>query len=379
MGPLKGIKVIEMAGIGPGPFCAMMLADMGADVVRIDRRKGSEEIPRKGSRAGQVTAISLSLALPHDNAPLQAAHWPKFSLRAHTPPQVSVAPSASSAPLVRADARLDRAGTSLISSGVLFVPPTFHSVDGVFDLLVFFHGNAELVVQSAAAANLDALVYVVNAGTGSGAYERHYAMAAMFPYELQRVVDAVTSRGLQGARLGRLAFGAWSAGYGALLRLLTQENARSRASAVLLADALHSNLKEDGSRTVDLERMAPFVDFAKEAASGDKLFVMTHSEVNEFRYATTTETSDALIAAVGAYRSRAADWPDRPSFPLARQVMTTPRWLEQHSEAHKGNFHVRGYRGYREDDHIAHLAQISMTLFADLVRYWHPPKRKRWR
>jgi alpha-methylacyl-CoA racemase len=37
MGPLAGIKVIEIAGIGPGPYCGMMLADMGADVVRIDR------------------------------------------------------------------------------------------------------------------------------------------------------------------------------------------------------------------------------------------------------------------------------------------------------------------------------------------------------
>ena len=37
MGPLKGLKVIEMAGIGPGPFCAMMLSDMGADVLRLDR------------------------------------------------------------------------------------------------------------------------------------------------------------------------------------------------------------------------------------------------------------------------------------------------------------------------------------------------------
>ena len=36
-GPLAGTKVIEIAGIGPGPFCAMMLADMGADVVRVDR------------------------------------------------------------------------------------------------------------------------------------------------------------------------------------------------------------------------------------------------------------------------------------------------------------------------------------------------------
>lgn len=37
MGPLTGVKVIEVAGIGPGPFCAMMLADMGAEVTRIDR------------------------------------------------------------------------------------------------------------------------------------------------------------------------------------------------------------------------------------------------------------------------------------------------------------------------------------------------------
>jgi alpha-methylacyl-CoA racemase len=36
-GPLQGIKIIEIAGIGPGPFAAMMLADMGADVIRVDR------------------------------------------------------------------------------------------------------------------------------------------------------------------------------------------------------------------------------------------------------------------------------------------------------------------------------------------------------
>jgi alpha-methylacyl-CoA racemase len=37
MGPLAGIKVIELAGIGPGPFCSMLLADLGAEVVRVDR------------------------------------------------------------------------------------------------------------------------------------------------------------------------------------------------------------------------------------------------------------------------------------------------------------------------------------------------------
>ena len=37
-GPLTGFKVLEIAGIGPGPFCAMLLADMGAEVVCIDRK-----------------------------------------------------------------------------------------------------------------------------------------------------------------------------------------------------------------------------------------------------------------------------------------------------------------------------------------------------
>jgi alpha-methylacyl-CoA racemase len=38
VGPLQGVRVVEFAGIGPGPFCGMLLADLGADVVRIDRR-----------------------------------------------------------------------------------------------------------------------------------------------------------------------------------------------------------------------------------------------------------------------------------------------------------------------------------------------------
>ena len=37
MGPLTGVKVVELQGIGPGPFCGMMLADMGAEITRVDR------------------------------------------------------------------------------------------------------------------------------------------------------------------------------------------------------------------------------------------------------------------------------------------------------------------------------------------------------
>jgi alpha-methylacyl-CoA racemase len=37
MGPLAGVKIVEMGGIGPGPMCALLLADMGAEIIRIDR------------------------------------------------------------------------------------------------------------------------------------------------------------------------------------------------------------------------------------------------------------------------------------------------------------------------------------------------------
>jgi alpha-methylacyl-CoA racemase len=41
MGPLQGTRIIEFAGIGPGPFCGMLLADLGAEVVLVDRKGGA--------------------------------------------------------------------------------------------------------------------------------------------------------------------------------------------------------------------------------------------------------------------------------------------------------------------------------------------------
>jgi alpha-methylacyl-CoA racemase len=45
MGPLQGVRILEIAGIGPGPFAAMMLADMGAEVLRIDRAQNVNPSP----------------------------------------------------------------------------------------------------------------------------------------------------------------------------------------------------------------------------------------------------------------------------------------------------------------------------------------------
>jgi alpha-methylacyl-CoA racemase len=63
-GPLKGIRIIEMGGIGPAPFAAMMLADHGAEVIRVERAGmiGFENDPLRRSRR------SISLDLKHSDA-----------------------------------------------------------------------------------------------------------------------------------------------------------------------------------------------------------------------------------------------------------------------------------------------------------------------
>ncbi len=64
-GPLAGLTIVEFAGIGPGPFCGMMLADHGADVIRIDRanggRGGSQPVSTKDVLARGRRSIALDL------------------------------------------------------------------------------------------------------------------------------------------------------------------------------------------------------------------------------------------------------------------------------------------------------------------------------
>ena len=60
MGPLEGVGVVEVAGIGPGPFCAMLLADMGAEVLRVDRPASSPAAhPYVLARGRRSVAVDL--------------------------------------------------------------------------------------------------------------------------------------------------------------------------------------------------------------------------------------------------------------------------------------------------------------------------------
>jgi alpha-methylacyl-CoA racemase len=65
-GPLSGVKVVELAGIGPGPFAAMMLADHGADVIRVDRTGDLRPTPDRPPGAGDPTSEAGRPTRPGD-------------------------------------------------------------------------------------------------------------------------------------------------------------------------------------------------------------------------------------------------------------------------------------------------------------------------
>lgn len=72
MGPLQGIKIVELAGIGPGPMAAMLLADLGATVLRIERRESVELGVKRPLRFDLLLrnrqVIALNLKQPEDHA-----------------------------------------------------------------------------------------------------------------------------------------------------------------------------------------------------------------------------------------------------------------------------------------------------------------------
>jgi alpha-methylacyl-CoA racemase len=72
VGPLHGYKIVEVGSIGPGPFCAMMLADMGAEVVRLDRLEapdlGIEREARYATLNRGRRSVGIDLKSPHARA-----------------------------------------------------------------------------------------------------------------------------------------------------------------------------------------------------------------------------------------------------------------------------------------------------------------------
>ena len=235
-------------------------------------------------------------------------------------------------------------------------------VEDDFDLLIHFHGAPPVFAKALSATGMNAAIAVENLGTISGDYDGRYLHSATFDALRNRVIGLVNSACSGNHHPRRIALSAWSAGYAAVKDVLSDRDRAAQIDAVLLADGLHAAFVDPFHRELAPNALWQFVDFAREAQAGEKLMVITHSEIATPGYASTTETTTFLLKQVGVERHSAT----KPG-PLDGMV--------QLSEAADGNLVVRGFAGGNEAAHAQHLRGAQYTLLTPLQEYWEstPP------
>src|SRR4051812_1489164 len=258
------------------------------------------------------------------------------------------------------DASLDTPKRLVTTGGrVIYLPNGCRTVSRPFDLLVHFHGAPTVLEPTFERSDIDGVLVILNLGIGSGRYDEAFRYPGSFDALLTRTSSALRELCPNAvSKPARVALSAWSAGYGAVFRILDHDKDARRIDAVLLADGLHANFEPGGAyeHRIETEQMAPFVTFADEAVSGKKLFAITHSSILT-PYASTTQTSDFLLAQENVERVPATIAPPRPGM------------LPQ-TRADAGNFHVMGFAGDNEQAHCDHLHAFGDTLLPYLKQRW---------
>ena len=239
----------------------------------------------------------------------------------------------------------------------LFVPDAARTSD-VVDLVVHFLGAAWLPEQAVARVGGRTVAAVVNLGAGSVVYQRAFADPAAFDSLLAGVTREVSAAIGQSARIGRVTLVGFSAGHGAVRAILREPRHFARVDAVLLLDGMHTSYVPEGTvlaggGALDTTNLVAFADFARAAIRGEKRFVVTHSEIFPGTFASTTETADWLLRALGLRRTPVVRW--------------GPRGMQQLSEVRAGRFELLGFAGNSAPDHIDHLHAMPELLAQTLA------------
>lgn len=242
--------------------------------------------------------------------------------------------------------------------GELFVSDRFAVRDQI-PLVVHFHGEPWLIEQHVSKAAPGAALVTINMGAGSARYAAPFGEPTRFRMLLDEAAAGVGVIAGRRPVWSSITLTSFSAGYGAVRAILQASDNAALVNTILLADSLHASYLTEGdvaaARSADLPvdpaGVAAFVSFASEAAGNRKRFWITHSEVYPGTYASTTETANAVLAALKLER---------------RPVLEEgPIGMQRLSSARIGGFVLAGYAGNSAPDHLDHLYAIG-----DWLREW---------
>lgn len=227
-----------------------------------------------------------------------------------------------------------------VKDGELFVPAGLRPSKGKIDIVVHLHGAPWVVQQALAESKWNAVLVALSFKGLSSAYDRPFADRKRFGIVLDESRTALRKRpGFAEVAWRRIVLSSFSAGYGGVRRILADPRHVQRIDAVILADSLHAGY--DAARSPKAAQMKPFREWARRAAKGEKLLWTTHSAVKPPDYASTSETNDDLVRAIGARRQKAAS--------------TNPWGMTLTSTVDVRGFQLRGYGGATGKDHMRHL------------------------
>ena len=221
-----------------------------------------------------------------------------------------------------------------------------------FRLLIHFHGAAFVPEHAVSHVRPEYVLAVVNLGPGSAVYENAFRDPTVF----DRLLDAVRERLKShsgGAEFSGVVLSAFSAGHGAIRSILREPRHAAAVDSVLLLDGLHAGylpprtvLAEGGA--LDEGPLTPFLRFAESAIGGKKALVITHSEIFPGTFASTTETTDYLIRALGLKRVPVLAW--------------GPLGMQQLSKVEQGRLAILGFAGNSAPDHVDHFHAMHHFL-----------------
>jgi hypothetical protein len=245
-----------------------------------------------------------------------------------------------------------------LPTGKLFVPDYFKPESSEIALVVHFHGAAWLAEENLYKARKNAVLVSVHLGAFSSPYRLRFQNQEAFQNILDSALLVLNKEGIvSNPKIKFLCITSFSAGYGGVRELLKVQNYYDRIDAILLADGLHCSYTDSVARTLDSVQMSGFLRYAKDAAEGKKVFVVTHSQIFPGNYASTTETADYLINGIGAMRTPASGLNERGMF--------------RTSVCEVKGFRLYGFEGETGPDHLDHFYGTWLFLknIAGLSRY----------
>ncbi len=236
----------------------------------------------------------------------------------------------------------------------IYIPQKAQETNEI-NLLIHFHGSSIPVKYAAEQQKEKFATAIINLGTGSKVYYNQFEDSTLFLHLINAIKNSCSEKLNRKIKFDKIILSGFSAGYGAIKKILSDDQNYQTVSGVLLLDGLHASYIPEGrvmykGGKIDSTAYKYFLKFASDAANNKngKKFLFTHTEIFPGTFVSTTESADFMLGELNIKTKPVLKW--------------GPMGSQQISEAKKGSFEIMGFAGNTAPDHIDQLEGLYFFL-----------------